>query len=83
MGCDGLNWMPPQEALRGFPAGDSGKNPAASVGNIRDSDSTPGLGRSPGEGHGNPLQYSVHGITKSQTQLKQFSTQAPKEALKS
>ena len=69
MGCDGLNWMPPQEALRGFPAGDSGKNPAASVGNIRDSDSTPGLGRSPGEGHGN--------------QLKQFSTQAPKEALKS
>ena len=43
----------------------------------------PGLGRSPGEGNGNPLQYSclknsmdggagqaaVHGITKSQTQL--------------
>ena len=43
----------------------------------------PGLGGSPGEGHGNPLQYSslenpmdrgalqdtVHGVTKSQTQL--------------
>ena len=50
--------------------------------------SVPGLGRSPGEGHGNPLQYSclekpmdrgpwratVHGVTKSQTRLKQLST---------
>ena len=45
--------------------------------------SIPGLGRSPGEGNGNPLQYSclgnpmdggawratVHGVTKSQTRL--------------
>ena len=45
--------------------------------------SIPGLGRSPGEGHGNPLQYSgpenpmdrrawwvtVHGVTQSRTQL--------------
>ena len=44
----------------------------------------PGLGRSPGEGHGNPLQYSclenpmdrgvlwaaVHGVAKSQTRLR-------------
>ena len=41
----------------------------------------PGLGRSPGEGQGNPLQYSglenstdciVHGVTKSQTQRSNF-----------
>ena len=30
----------------------------ASVYNARDLDSIPGLGRSPGEGHGNPLQFS-------------------------
>ena len=43
--------------------------------------SIPGLGRSPGEGKGYPLQYSgldnsmdciVHGVTKSQTQLSDF-----------
>ena len=48
-----------------------------------DTSSIPGLGRSPGAGNGNPLQYSclqnymdrgawrdtVHGVTKSQTQL--------------
>ena len=47
----------------------------------------PGLGRSPGEGHGNPLQYSflknpmdqqawrgtVHGVSKNQTLLKPLS----------
>ena len=33
------------------------KNPPASVGDIKDVDSVPGLGRSPGEGKGNPLQY--------------------------
>ena len=50
----------------------------------------PGLGRSPGEGHGNPLQYSclensmdrrawqatVHGVAKSWTQLKQLTMHA-------
>ena len=55
-------------------------NPPASSG---DSGLIPGSGRSPGEGNGNPLQYSclenamergawwatVHGVTKSQTQL--------------
>ena len=54
------------------------KNPPAKTGGIRDLGSVPGLGRSPGEGNGNPLQYSclenpmdrgawratVHGITK-------------------
>ena len=34
------------------------KNLSASAGGIRDAASIPGLGRSPGGGHGNPLQYS-------------------------
>ena len=34
------------------------KNPLASVGDVRDLDSFPGLGRSPGGGHGNLLLYS-------------------------
>ena len=33
------------------------KNPSANAGDIRDVVSIPGLGRSPGEGHGKPLQY--------------------------
>ena len=35
------------------------KNPSANAGDIRDVGSIPGLGRSPGGGHGNPLQYSA------------------------
>ena len=64
--------------LRGFPGGSDGKESAYNAG---DSGSIPGLGRSPGEGNGNPLQYSclenpthrgawqatVHGVTKNQT----------------
>ena len=34
------------------------KKPPASAGDKRDADLTPGLGRSPGGGRGNPLQYS-------------------------
>ena len=34
------------------------KNLPANAGDIRDKGSIPGLGRSPGERHGNPLQYS-------------------------
>ena len=59
------------------------KNPPASAGDIRDACLTPGLGRSPGGGHGNILQCSclenpmdrggwqatVHGVTKSWTKL--------------
>ena len=33
------------------------KNPPANAGNVGDTRSVPGLGRSPGGGHGNPLQY--------------------------
>ena len=39
----------------GFPGGSDGKESAS---HARDPDSVPGLGRSPGEGNGNPLQYS-------------------------
>ena len=70
------------------------KNPPASVGDTRYADSVAGLGRSPGGGNGNPLQYSflenpmdrgawqavVHGVTKNWTRLStaQHST---KEAI--
>ena len=68
----------------GFPGGSDGK---ASVCNAGDPGSIPGLGRSPGEGNGSPLQYSwlenpmdrrawyatVHGAPKSQTGLSDFT----------
>ena len=34
------------------------KNPPANAGDVKDLGSIPGSGRSPGGGHGNPLQYS-------------------------
>ena len=34
------------------------KNLYTNAGDIKDVDSIPGLGRSPGDGHGKPLQYS-------------------------
>ena len=40
----------------GFPAGSDGKESACHVGDLG---SIPGLGRSPGGGHGNLLQYSL------------------------
>ena len=42
-------------------SGSDGKESACSAGDTRDVGSIPGLGRSPGEGHGNPLQYSCLG----------------------
>ena len=47
-----------QSAFEGFLVGTVVKNLPASARDIRDVGSTPGLGRSPGGGHGNPLQYS-------------------------
>jgi len=61
------------------------KNQPANAGDIRDVDSIPGLGRSPGGGHDNPFQYSclenpmdrgawwatVHRVTESWTRSKQ------------
>ena len=66
----------------------SGKEIACNPGDSGDVGSTPGSGRSPGGGHGNPLQYSClenpmdrgawravdHGLAKSWTGLKQLST---------
>ena len=72
----------------GFPGGSDGEESAC---NAEDLGLTPGLGRHPGGGHGNPLQYSclenpmdrawwatVHGVSKSWTRLSntaQHSTQ--------
>ena len=48
----------PASEIEDFPSGSVVKNPPASAG---DEGSIPGLGRSPGEGNGNPLQYSCLG----------------------
>ena len=63
-----------------FPGGSDGKESTCDTGDLG---SIPGLERSPGGGHGNPLQYSlenprdrgawwatVHGVTKSQTRQR-------------
>ena len=42
----------------GFPGGASGKGPACQCRRLSDMGLIPRLGRSPGGGHGNPLQYS-------------------------
>ena len=68
----------------GFPDGSDGKASACNAGDLG---SIPGLGRSPGEGNGNPLQYSclenpmdggawwatVHRVTKSRIWLSDFT----------
>ena len=70
--------------MQKFPGGSDGKASACYEGDLG---SIPALGRSLGEGNGNPLQYSclensmdggawwatVHGVTKSQTRLSDFS----------
>ena len=75
---------------RGFPGGSAVKNPSANAG---DTGLIPGLGRCPGEGDGNPLQYSclhlenpmdrgawwaaLHGVAKSETQLIMHTCRHP------
>ena len=75
--CWRRGWLPTPVFL-GFPCGSAGKESTCKVGDLG---SIPGLGRSPGDGNGYPLQYSslensmdciVHGVTKSQTQLSDF-----------
>ena len=44
--------------MEGLPGGASGKELPANEGDVRDTGSIPGEGRSPGGGHGSPLQYS-------------------------
>ena len=65
-------------SIGGFPGGASGKEPACRCTRHKQHGFDPGLGRSPGEGNGNPLQYSclgnpmdrgawwasVHGVSK-------------------
>ena len=67
-----------------FPGGSDGKVSACNAGDLG---LIPGSGRSPGEGNGNPLQYSclensmdggawwatVHGVTKSRTRPSNFT----------
>ena len=69
----------------GFPGGSEVKASACNTGDLG---SVPGLGRSPGEGNGNPLQYSclknpmdgeawwatIHGVAKSWTRLSDFTS---------
>ena len=66
------------------------KNSPASAGDLRYAGSVPGLGRSPGEGHGNPFQYScletpvergawwatLHGVAKSWMRVKRLNVHA-------
>ena len=68
----------PTPVFLGFPGGSAGKESACNAGDLG---STPGLGRSPGEGKGYPLQYCgleismdciVHGVAKSQAQLSKL-----------
>ena len=76
-----MQLTPPTCGIRAGSGGASGKNPPACAGDIGDSGSIPGSGRSPGGAHGNPLQYScvenpmdrgawraaVHGLTELDT----------------
>ena len=68
----------PTPVFLGFPGGSAGKESTFNAGDLG---SIPGLGRSPGEGNGYPLQYSglensmdctVHGVATSLTGLSDF-----------
>ena len=68
---------------KGFPDGPRGKESTCNAGDTGNVGSVPGSGRSPGEGNGNPLQYScmenpmdrgawwaiIQRVEKSQTRL--------------
>ena len=71
-------WILPTSVSLDFPCGSAGKESACNAGDLG---SIPGLGRSPGERKGYPVQYSglensmdcvVHGVAKSRTQLSDF-----------
>ena len=66
-----------QTAIEGSPGGSVVKNPPAVAG---DTGSIPELERSPGEGHGNPLQYSCLEDPHGQTSLVGYSPQGHKES---
>ena len=60
----------------GFPGGSDGKDSACSAGDLG---SIPGLGRSPGRGHGNPLQCSCLENPHGQRNLAGYSSRGCKE----
>ena len=71
-------WISQSSLCEGFPCGSAGKESACNAGDLG---LIPGLGRSPGEGKGHPVQYCglensmdciVHGVTKSWTWLSDF-----------
>ena len=67
----------PTPEFMGFPGGLGGKESACNVGDL---DLIPGLGRSRGGRHGNPLQYSCLENPRGQRSLVGFSPWDPKES---
>ena len=67
----------PTPVLMGFPGGSAGKEFTCNVGGLG---SIPGLGRSPGGGHGNPLQYSCLENPHVQRSLADYNPWGPEES---
>ena len=67
----------PTPVFLGFPGGSDGKGSTCSAGDL---DSIPGLGRFPGGGHGNPLQYSCLENRHGQRSLVGYSPWGCKES---
>ena len=63
--------------ILGFPGGSDSKKSACNAGDLG---STPELGRSPGGGHGNPLQYSCLENPQAQRSLAGYSPRGRKES---
>ena len=70
-----LNQLMKVHLILGFPGGSDGKAFACSVGDLG---SIPGLGKSPGEGNGNPLQY-LSGKSHAHRSLVGYSPCSRKE----
>ena len=68
--------MIPTLVFLGFPGGSAGKKSACNAGDL---DSIPGWGRSPGGGHGHPLQYCCLGNSHGQRSLAGYSPWGHKE----
>ena len=67
----------PTPVFLGFPGGSDGKESACNAGDLG---SIPGLGRSPGGGHGNPLQHSSLENPHGQRGLAGYRLQGHKES---
>ena len=89
--CQGGGVLEPHTLLLGFPGSSGCKEPTSQCRRHKRYEFNPGSGRSPGEGNGNPLQYSclgnpmdrgawqatVHRVTKSWTQLSDLRATTP------